>query len=108
MNYNLSIDQWKTDVDDIVKSNDYHVYMIKCKTKNHYYVGISQNPTNRIKSHKANTGSAFTKKYGFDSYRIVKACNTKKLATEIEASITYTLSRLPKHVVAGAGWCQTK
>lgn len=43
----------------------FHVYVIECKTPNHYYIGLTQDYDRRIRKHKQGEGARFIKVHGF-------------------------------------------
>ena len=58
----------------------YCVYVIECKTPNHYYIGETKELKKRIRRHMLGKGARFTKVHG--CRRII---NTKHVSTESEA-----------------------
>jgi putative endonuclease len=85
----------------------YHVYVIKCETPNHYYIGLTRNYYARIRAHRQGRGARFTQVYGFREVTYKETCRSKEDAKirESELAKVYIETYGVKNV-AGAGWSQ--
>jgi predicted GIY-YIG superfamily endonuclease len=83
----------------------YCVYVIKCLTPNHYYIGSTAQLSHRILAHKKGRGSTFTKKHGFKQLINVIHCSNHKEASIIEKSLTqFYAHKYGKTNVCGYCW----
>lgn len=48
------------------------LYLIKCKTPNYFYVGITTDLKRRLTQHQCGDGAKFTKQHGVSGYKIIK------------------------------------
>lgn len=79
------------------------LYMIKCQTPNHIYVGISRHYEARMESHKIGNGASFTRLHGVKSCKIVSYHKTQLAAKKAERHAVLMFRKLG-FIVAGAGW----
>ncbi len=83
------------------------VYVLKCKTPGHYYVGITDNLERRVRQHAMGRGAEFTRLHGFRSLLIFYTVGSEQQAKKVER--TWTLrSRSLAVPVAGGGWSASK
>lgn len=85
----------------------YTLYMIKCNTPRHIYVGISCHYESRIESHRLGNGASFTKLHGVKDWKVISIHETEQLAKEAERHAVQMFRKLD-FIVAGAGWTKSK
>ena len=66
----------------------YCVYMIECKTPNHYYIGLTRDYDKRIRNRMRGKGARFTQAHGFRKVIAVKYHESEKCAKECEKELT--------------------
>lgn len=90
----------------------YYVYIVTCAEPNHYYVGITRDHDNRRREHKVGGGktSAFVRKFGFLSMRIVTETETEQEAKRLETLYVMALwyKQEGRAVVAGAAFTSSE
>ena len=80
------------------------VYVIACKSPNHFYVGYSREFDKRMKTHKRKGGAMFTKIHGFDKVIFTKEVSSIEEAKKLENKLTFELiEKYGSDNVAGAG-----
>ena len=85
----------------------YCVYVIECKTPNHYYVGETRQYEHRIRSHKRGTGARFTSVHGFRRVIDTKYVESESEAKKCERELTdLYIKKYGLENVAGAGKTQ--
>jgi predicted GIY-YIG superfamily endonuclease len=66
----------------------YYVYLIECKTPEHYYIGLTQHLEYRLKQHAKGRGAQFTKHNGFKKVLRVIKCRNLEHAKFVEKNLT--------------------
>jgi len=85
------------------------VYVIKCKRRNHYYVGYTAKLRKRIIKHKKGPGSRFTNYYGSDRLIHVEHFETIKEAKKRESELTRELRSIYGNKnIGGPGYYKLK
>lgn len=100
----LNPEDWSKEVPPFKVEKDitHSLYILKCKTENHFYVGITTYPYVRILQHMSGKGCRFTKKHGFESYKILKSdIQSEPEARKIETKLTVVLNK-SGYITAGA------
>ena len=69
----------------------YCVYVLECKTPEHYYVGITHNLAKRIRDHSLRRGARFTQIHGVKKLVKCIQCNNELDAKQLEKKITQPL-----------------
>jgi hypothetical protein len=77
----------------------YTIYLIECKTPNHYYIGQTADIGQRIKRHLRGTGAAFVKRHGFSSWSVLDTA--KNLAESKAKELGYYRELCADGVIAG-------
>lgn len=91
----------------LLHDRPHQVYVLKCKTPGHYYVGITTDLDHRLAQHRAGQGAEFTKLHGFHSLRVAITARNETEAKMLERELTRTLQAcVPR--AAGAGWSASK
>jgi predicted GIY-YIG superfamily endonuclease len=67
----------------------YAVYLIKCLTPNHYYIGWGSDTVRRWKAHRRGSGAKFTRKHGVDECSIL--CKTDSITVADNREKLYTI-----------------
>ena len=88
----------------------YYVYVIRCKTAGHYYVGSTNNLERRVQQHifgMEKGGAEFTEAHGVDCVVHVEEVGSKEAAEERERELTLEyMRRYGVAFVAGAEFCE--
>lgn len=69
----------------------YVVYILECKTRDHYYVGKTKDAFNRINQHIDGRGSSFTKGYGVHDLVGFFRCYSEKQTNRLEENLAKAL-----------------
>jgi predicted GIY-YIG superfamily endonuclease len=87
----------------------YYVYVIECRTPDHYYIGLTQHFDERMGKHMCGTAARFTATHGFKKVISKQGYEWKEDAKDRERELTeqYT-QRYGVEKVAGAGWSQVQ
>jgi len=84
-----------------------YVYVIECKTPNHYYIGLTADYERRIRRHKEGGGARFVKVHGFKRVVRVEFYELYYYAKERELKLTeYFIHTYGIENVAGAHYSQ--
>ncbi|MCX6819619.1 MAG: GIY-YIG nuclease family protein [Candidatus Aenigmarchaeota archaeon] len=85
----------------------YSVYVLKCKTPNHYYIGITRDFSKRFYYHIKKEGSRFTQVHGVDKIEKVIKLDSLEEAKKKEKELTIEyMKKFGSSNVAGAGYSQ--
>lgn len=71
----------------------YYLYIIECKRKNHFYVGITYQPSVREKQHREGRGANFTEDFGVKTFTVLAKLENFDFAYFIEKRYTSYLRR---------------
>jgi len=82
----------------------YTVYLIECKTPNHFYVGITGCLGHRMEQHKGKEGSVWTKKHGVKCWQVIARGLAKDEALSVERKV-YLIMKEMGFEVRGAYDC---
>lgn len=79
------------------------LYLIECEAPNHYYVGISSQPFERERKHRAGRGTPFTELHGVKTFELLAYFDTQEEAEQAEQQFTDSLRNDGFVVFGGKG-----
>lgn len=87
----------------------YYVYVIECKTPDHYYIGLTRFFDRRIRRHMNGKAARFTRLHGFNQVVHMEHHRYEEDAKARESELTeYYIRRYGIENVAGGGWSQVR
>ena len=85
------------------------VYVLRCKTSNHFYIGMTKEFLVRILRHFRGTGANFTKRHGADKIESVRYFKNRGVAQDAETEITKSyIHKYGINNVAGSVWSKVR
>lgn len=84
------------------------LYLIECRTPDHYYVGITTQPYRRQHRHERGIGAQFTFCHGVKSFELLETYPTLASALKAECELTKELREIDHFTVAGSIWTRTQ
>lgn len=85
----------------------FNLYIIKCLTLGHYYVGITSQPKKRFQQHRDGRGAKYTQVHGVKSIHILKTYDDEVKAKKAECKLVRNMMKLG-YEVAGANQCMVE
>ena len=64
-------------------SKPFTVYVLSCRTPDHFYVGITQNFMSRLKNHRRGKGAKFTQTHGVEKVLFTKKVRGEERAKDL-------------------------
>jgi predicted GIY-YIG superfamily endonuclease len=102
--YNPHIVKLENKNEKLKSYNGVCLYIVTCKDKNHFYIGITNQPKIRKEAHRTGIGGAyFVKRHGFKEFKILVWLNDRKMALDVEQQYTHKMRcKYKNYIFAGS------